>query len=91
MLEEARAVLSRDPTTTLTRVAEHRARFPSGVLGAERDLLELDALRRSGRTTEARAHATAWLEREPSGLHAPRIRAILASVERSADRTVPRH
>jgi hypothetical protein len=80
LLEQARAVLARDPTTALTRLAQHRARFPSGVLGAERDLIELDALRRTGRTTEARSHAQAWLEREPSGLHAARVRAILASL-----------
>ena len=80
LLEEARAALAHDPTTTLARVAQHRARFPSGVLGAERDLIELDALRRSGRTSEARANAAAWLEREPAGLHAPRVRAILASL-----------
>jgi hypothetical protein len=85
LLQEARAALARDPSTALALVAQHRARFPSGVLGAERDLIALDALRRSGRTGEARALALAWLEREPTGLHAPRVRAILRSLDRPVE------
>ena len=81
LLEQARGALARDPGTALARLAEHRARFPAGALGAERDLIELDALRRSGRTAEARARAGAWLRREPEGLHAARVRAIQQSLE----------
>jgi hypothetical protein len=56
------------------------------VLAAERDLIELDALRRSGRTFEVRERAHEWLAREPSGLHANRVRAILASLDPPAPR-----
>jgi hypothetical protein len=81
LLEVARGSLASDPTTTLAKVAEHRARFAAGGLSSERDLLELDALRRTGHTTEARARAQAWLERDPAGLHAARVRRILDSLE----------
>jgi hypothetical protein len=81
LLEEARRSLANDPTTTLAKVAEHRARFAKGGLSSERDLLELDALRRTGRTTEARARAQAWLERDPAGLHSTRVRRILEALE----------
>jgi len=82
LLEQARAALARDPGASLARVAQHRARFPAGALGAERDLIELDALRRSGRAGEVRSRARAWLEREPQGLYAARMRAILATLDR---------
>ncbi len=54
LLEEAKAALERAPMLSLARVAEHRARHPSGELSAECDLIELDALRRLGRRDTAR-------------------------------------
>jgi hypothetical protein len=81
LLESARAQMARSPESALARLAEHRARHPAGVLAAERDLMELDALRRTGRVQDARIRATDWLAREPNGLHAARVRAILASLD----------
>jgi hypothetical protein len=81
VIESARAHVARDPSTTLARAAEHRARWPHGVLGAERDLIELDALRRVGREDDARARAAAWLSRDPSGPYASRLRAIASAAE----------
>jgi hypothetical protein len=78
LLEDARSRLSRDPETTLRLTAAHRARFPSGLLAAERDLLEIDALLRQGRVQDARVRSAAWLAREPNGIHADRLRAIVA-------------
>jgi hypothetical protein len=80
LLEEARARVQEDPEAALARVAMHRLRYPHGVLEAERDLIELDALRRAGRDSEARTRARAWLARDPSGLHARRVRAILSAL-----------
>ena len=81
LLESARSQMARSPQTALDRLAEHRARFPTGALAAERDLMELDLLRRTGRADDARVRASDWLARDPNGLHATRVRAILASLE----------
>lgn len=81
LLEDARSVLARDPELALARLEMHRRRHGEGVLAAERDLMELDALRRAGRTSEAADRARAWLARDPAGLHSTRVRAILASLE----------
>lgn len=81
LLERARRSLSSDPRATLSALDEHGRRFPSGVMAVERELMTLDALRRVGRTEEARRNAAAWLSRDPTGLHAPRVRAILESLD----------
>jgi hypothetical protein len=81
LLEDARAWASRDPQTALARLAEHRARHPAGLLSAERDLMELDLLRRTGRVQDARDRAKAWLARDPNGMHSARVREILASLD----------
>jgi hypothetical protein len=81
LLEEARAVLARDPLHALAALDSHRRRFPNGELADERDLMELDALRRAGRGADAADRARAWLARDPAGLHSTRVRAILASLE----------
>ncbi len=81
LLEDARAYASRDPSIALARLAEHRQRHPGGLLAAERDLMELDLLRRTGRVQEARDRAKAWLARDPNGMHSARVREILASLD----------
>ncbi|MBX3185762.1 MAG: hypothetical protein KF819_02055 [Labilithrix sp.] len=81
LLEGARGALARDPELALERIGAHRARFPRGTLSGERDVLEIDALRRAGRLGDARARAQAWLERDPTGFHAERLRAILGTLE----------
>lgn len=77
LLESARRSLVQHPEAALENLAEHRARFPLGVLASERDLMELDALRRIGREQDARSRARALLDRDPSGMHAERVRQIL--------------
>jgi hypothetical protein len=81
LLEDARAWAPRDPATALARLEEHRARHPAGVLAAERDLMELDLLRRTGRVQVARDRAKAFLARDPNGMHSARVREILASLD----------
>lgn len=81
LLETAKRELARDPTSALATLAQHRARFPDGSLSAERDLIELDALRRAGRVQDARDRARAWLARDPVGLHSARVRQILSALE----------
>lgn len=81
LLETAQRAIARDPARALADVAQHRARFPSGALGAERDLVELEALKRLGRNDEAKARADAWLAREPAGVYAQRVKTIRATLE----------
>lgn len=81
MLEAAKRDMPANPTAALATLAEHRTRYASGLLAAERNLMELDALRRVGRVREARELARAWLERDPRGLHAERVRRILNALE----------
>jgi hypothetical protein len=81
LLEEARRLLPREPARALGPLAEHRRLHVTGALSDERDLMELDALRRAGRSQEAAERARAWLARDPAGLHSSRVRAILASLE----------
>ena len=82
LLEHARAELERDPGAALATLAKHRALHPTGILVAERDLLELDAIRRTGRVQDARIRAEHWLRRDPNGIHATRVRRLLESLPR---------
>ncbi len=81
LLQSAREHLAQRPETTLAELDKHRALYPTGTLGAERDLLELDALRRCGRVQDAKSRAQDWLARDPRGIHAARVRQILATLE----------
>jgi hypothetical protein len=80
LVERARRHLASSPETALQELAQHRARHPLGALAAERDVLELEALRRTGRVEDARIRAKDLLEREPNGLFAERVRAFLRSL-----------
>ncbi|MDH5493399.1 MAG: hypothetical protein OEY14_15710, partial [Myxococcales bacterium] len=57
---------------------EHRERFPQGQLGAERELIAIEALVGLGRDAEARRRARA-LGRE--GLYRERIEALVGALE----------
>ncbi len=78
MLEEARAMLDGNPGGTLAALDRYAARFPSGQLAIEGELLAVDALRRLGRRSEARARAAALLDHARGSLYEPRIRTMLA-------------
>lgn len=80
LVEGARRSLETDPRDALRRVEEQARMFPRGQLADERELIAVDALRRLGRTTEARARAQALLHRDPSGLYGERVRNILAQL-----------
>ncbi|AUX34079.1 MULTISPECIES: hypothetical protein [Sorangium] len=76
-LAEIRAVLARSPEAPLALLDEHRAEFPDGRLAAERELVAIDALLRSGRAGGARARAEAFLAQFPSSPHAGRVRRLI--------------
>ena len=80
LLERARAALQSAPGAALTAAQQHASSFPSGQLRAERMFIEADALRRLGRTREARRTAEQALEQYPDGLYAERVRRFLGEL-----------
>lgn len=77
LLERARAALASSPADALALADTHAARFPAGKLGMEREMVAIDALRRLGRTGEARARAEAMLSRARGSLYEERVRKLL--------------
>jgi hypothetical protein len=77
LLERARAALGTSPAEALSLCEAHAAQFPAGKLGMERELVALDALRRLGRTAEARTRGEALLSRARGGLYEERIRKLV--------------
>ena len=77
ILERARAMLDRDPGGALRETNRHAAEHTHGQLAAEREMIAVDALRRLGRTTEARRRAQRLIDRSPSSIYTERARAIL--------------
>ncbi|MES1184899.1 MAG: hypothetical protein ABUL60_13880 [Myxococcales bacterium] len=78
LIERARKALASDPRRALMLAQEHQRRFPAGALSAERDVIALDALARSGQTAEAKRRALAFEAKYPKSIHLPRVRALLA-------------
>ena len=76
LLERARRMLNVDARQALAVLKEHAA-LPDSQLATERELIEIEALRRLGRSQEARARAQRLLKGAPNGLYADRIRSIL--------------
>jgi hypothetical protein len=77
MLEEARATLDRHPSRALAMLDRHAAVFPAGQLGMERELLAVDALRRLGRSAQARARGEALLRQAAGSIYEARVRAMM--------------
>jgi hypothetical protein len=77
MLEQARAMLEGNPLAALTALDAYATRFPGGQLAMEGELLAVDALRRLGRTSEAKARGAALLDRAHGSLYEPRIRTMM--------------
>lgn len=77
LLERARRALSSAPEAALVLLREHAERFPRGQLAAERHLIEVDALYRVGRTSEAVTLAHQLLATSGSGLYSQRVERLL--------------
>lgn len=78
LIERARRALASDPRRALFFTQEHQRRFPSGTLSAERDVITLEALARSGHTGEAKRRAQSFEAKYPKSIYLPRVRALLA-------------
>jgi len=77
LVDAARRDLATAPAQALRAADAHRRAFPDGQLGAEREFLAVEALRRLGRIDEARARATALAARYPSTSYATRAARLL--------------
>ena len=76
-LTEARDALRRgDASGALAQLAELQRAVPGGILGQEREALAIEALARSGRSSEAQARARAFLQAYPQSPHAARVEAF---------------
>ena len=76
LLDRARGALSGSPAEALRLTGEHAARYPRGKMSVEREMVAIDALRKLGRTSEARARADALLSRPGGSLYEERIRKM---------------
>jgi hypothetical protein len=77
-LDAARGSLAHgQPARALARLDAYAAAFPQPHLGLEAEILRIDALARSGRAGEARAHAKSFLRGHPHSVLAARARRYL--------------
>jgi hypothetical protein len=77
LLARAQDALGTSPARTLALTNEHAARFPSGGLGQERELLAIQALVQLGRKDEARARATRFIGTFPTSAHRHHIETLV--------------
>jgi len=75
LLEQARTALKSAPARALARANEHRARFPSGVLVQEREVIAIQALRQLGRSAEADQRAAAFAKAFPGSAFARKLKS----------------
>jgi hypothetical protein len=78
LLDRGRMAFARgDAAACLGLLDEHRARYPRGVLGEERDALAIRALVALGRTSEAHTLASKFEQSYPTSLMLPAVKAAL--------------
>ena len=79
LLDRARAHLEAgDAATALAALDEHARTFSDGLLGAEAEVLRIDALLRQGERAAAQARGEQFLARFPRSPLAQRVRSLLA-------------
>lgn len=72
-LERARGALGPSPSLALSLANQHRARYPSGVLAEEREVIAIEALKRLGRTAEAERRIEAFSRRYPGSAYRKKL------------------
>lgn len=78
LLQRAHDALQSGPARALELTREHAARFPSGVLAQEREVVAIEALVQLGRADEARTRAASFIQAYPGSAHRRRIEALVA-------------
>jgi hypothetical protein len=76
LLQRARAALATDPALALRLTEMHKARFGSGQLAQEREVIAIDALERLKRTNEAKQRATQFHSEFPDSVHQHKVDEI---------------
>jgi hypothetical protein len=74
LVELARRSVAQDPRKALSLVQDHQRRFAGGPLSEEADFLEIESLKRLGRSEEARLLDERFRKRYPSSLHGQTVR-----------------
>jgi hypothetical protein len=72
-LERARGALGQSPSLALSLANQHRARYPSGVLAEEREVIAIEALKRLGRTAESERRIEAFSRRYPGSAYRKKL------------------
>lgn len=73
LLYKARKAASHKPSVALRLLDEHAARFPSGLLVPEREVLAIEVLRGLGRNAEAEQRLQRFKARYPKSMHLRRL------------------
>lgn len=73
LLLDARKAMPAQPAAALRLLDEHATRFPRGLLGPEREVLTIEALRKLGRTAEATNRLRHFESRYPKSIHLRRL------------------
>jgi hypothetical protein len=80
LLLSARKAMSAQPAAALRLLDEHATRFPSGLLGPEREVLTIEALRKLGRTAEATQRLRKFESRYPDSIHLRRLQGNVGAL-----------
>jgi outer membrane protein assembly factor BamD (BamD/ComL family) len=72
-------LLTANPSGALELANRHPSLYPSGSFAQERDLIRIDALRATGRHTQALGLVERFLSRYPNSGHSVRLRAYQGS------------
>jgi hypothetical protein len=72
-LERARGALGQNPSAALSLANQHRARYPSGVLAEEREVIAIEALKRLGRNAEAERRIETFSRRYPGSAYRKKL------------------
>jgi hypothetical protein len=76
LLDLADAAVQSDPSLALRLTEQHARRYPSGLLGDERDVIEIAALVRLGRRDAAQTKAWRFLGTHPGSAYSAKVRAL---------------
>jgi hypothetical protein len=77
LLRDARATLPVDPAEALAITERHRAAFPRGSLGQEREIIAITALVKLGRADAARQRAEGFRKAYPHSAYLVQLERIL--------------
>ncbi len=78
LLERARQLLTANSAGALALAQDHARRFPRGKLAIERQLIEVDALQRLGKSDEARARILILKRKLEGSIYESRLKQLAA-------------